>query len=378
MHRSLSRTVLCCAAAVLGVLALSPAAHAIVGGFPITQSAYVSAVLKSDTEVPLGTSDFERQFCTASLIDARTILTAAHCMFNPAGQPLQPYQVDVLIGRANLDATGGRKHGVSAILTHPQYNATTGQYDLARLTLAEPSNQLPVPVVAPGQESLWPANANGYIAGWGALAEGGPFPPQLQMAVVPIRDDASCLGVPGQFFDPQSQVCAGFPGGGVDTCQGDSGGPLFVEDTTGRQVLIGVTSFGRGCGRPQSLGVYARLGAPAVHTWATTGQVPAAPAPPPAATPASVRVILQSLRRRGGNRILVRGRTVPALARVRVNVQRRVRGRWVANGYIVTTASGRFRGTISMRDGLQRVRVVIAAGTNRARAESQVLRVRVR
>jgi hypothetical protein len=89
-------------------------------------------------------------------------------------------------------------------------------------------------------------------------------------------------------------------------------------------------------------------------------------------------VIFQSVRRLGGGRILVRGRTLPALARVRVNVQRRVRGRWVANGYIVTTASGRFRGTLSMRDGLQRVRLVIAAGTNRARAESQVRRVRVR
>jgi hypothetical protein len=372
------RAARCCAVAVLGALALSPSANAIVGGQPITQSAYVSAVLKSDTEVPLGTPDFDRQFCTGSLIDARTVLTAAHCMFSPSGQPLQPYQVDVLIGRANLDAAAGRKHGLSAIATHPQYNAATGQYDLARLTLAEPSNQLPVPVVAPGQEALWPANANGFIAGWGALAEGGPFPTQLQMAVVPIRDDASCLGVPGQFFDPGTQVCAGFPGGGVDTCQGDSGGPLFVEDTTGRQVLIGVTSFGRGCGRPQSLGVYARLGAPAVNAWALTGQVPAAPPPPPAAAPATVRVIFQSVRRLGGGRLLVRGRTVPALARVRVNVQRRVRGRWVANGYIVTSASGTFRGTISMRDGLQRVRLVIAAGTNRARAESQVLRVRVR
>jgi hypothetical protein len=378
LRQSLTRFTRCCAAAVLGALALSPAAHAIVGGEPITQSAYVSAVLKSDTEVPLGTTDFDRQFCGGSLVDARTVLTAAHCMFSPTGQPLQAYQVNVLIGRANLDGVGGRKHALSAIATHPNYNATTGQNDLARLTLAEPSNQLPVPVVAPGQEALWPANANGFIVGWGALAEGGPFPPQLQMAVVPIRDDASCLGVPGQFFDPATQVCAGFPGGGVDACQGDSGGPLFVEDATGRQVLIGVTSFGRGCGRPQSLGVYARLGAPAVHAWALTGQLPAAPAPPPAAAPATVRVVFQSVRRRGDGRILVRGRTVPALARVRVNVQRRVRRQWLANGYIVTAASGTFRGTVSMRDGLQRVRLVIAAGTNRARAESEVRRVRVR
>jgi hypothetical protein len=370
----------------LCALALAPAAGAdgpraraaIVGGAPITQSAYLAAILKSDTEVPIGTPDFDRQFCGGSLIDARTVLTAAHCMFNPQGAPLQPYQVDVLLGRANLLAVGGRKHAVSAIATHPAYNATTGQNDLARLTLAEASNVLPVPVVAPGQEALWPANGTGFIAGWGALAEGGPFPAQLQMATVPIRDDANCLGVPGQFFDPATQVCAGFPAGGIDTCQGDSGGPLFVQDATGRQVLIGVTSFGRGCGRPQSLGVYARLGAPAVRLWATTGQVPAAPPPPPAAQPANVRVILQSIRRRGGGRIFIRGRTEPALARVRVNVQRRVRGRWRSNGYVVTTSTGTFGATVSMRRGLQRVRLVVAAGTNRARAQSGVVRVRVR
>jgi hypothetical protein len=365
---------------VIAVIALLPAtAQAVVGGQPITQSAYVVALLRSDTEVPLGTDDGARQFCGGSLIDARTVLTAAHCVISPStGAHLQPYQIDVLIGRSNLLALGGRKHGLAAIAVHPSYVAQTGQYDLARLTLAEPSTQLPVPVVAPGQEALWPANGTGFIAGWGALAEGGPFPAQLQMGVVPIRDDAGCQGVPGQFFDPVTQVCAGFPAGGVDTCQGDSGGPLFVEDSTGRQVLIGVTSFGRGCGRPMSLGIYARLGSPAIHPWAVTGQVPASPPPPPAAVPAQVRVVLQSIRRRGGRRVLVRGVTVPALARVRVNVQRRVRGHWEPNGYIVTRADGSFRGTIAMRRGLQRVRLVIAAGTNRARAESRVVRVRVR
>jgi len=373
---------LCAALALVPATAGADAPRAqaaIVGGFPITQSAYVSAVLLSDTEVPIGTPDANRQFCTGSLIDARTVLTAAHCMFR-RGVPLQPYQIDVLIGRANLDDVGGRKHGIAAIATHPQYNPDTGQYDLARLTLAEPSTQLPVAVIAPGQESLWPANARGFIAGWGNLAEGGPAPTQLQMGIVPIRDDLSCLGVPGQFFDPVTQVCAGYPGGGVDACQGDSGGPLFVEDLTGRQILVGVTSFGRGCGRPQSLGVYARLGSPAIRLWATTGQLPPATgAPPaPAAVQATVRIVLQSVRRRGGRKVFIRGRTEPALARVRVNVQRRVRGRWVANGYIVTTTSGVFRGTVTMRRGLQRVRLVIAAGTNRARAESRVVRVRVR
>ena len=311
------------------------------------------------------------------------MLTAAHCVFTN-GVLKAPYQMEVLIGRPNLLVAGGRKHAVAAISPHPAYNPATNQYDLARITLADSENTLPVAVIAPGQESLWPPNTTGYIAGWGALAEGGPYPSQLQIGAVPIRDDQTCINVPGQPFDPGSQLCAGYPGGGIDTCQGDSGGPLFISDpVTGRQTLLGVTSFGRGCGRPQSLGIYARLAVPAIHTWVVTGQLPASappppPAPAPVATPAAARVIFQAIRRRGGSRITIRGRTVPVLANVRVNVQRRVRHRWVANGYAVTRKDGTFSATLRIRRGRQRVRLVIAATPSFTRAESSVLRVRVR
>lgn len=41
----------------------------------------------------------------------------------------------------------------------------------------------------------------------------------------------------------------------TDTCQGDSGGPLVDDETK----LVGVTSWGEGCGLPQYPGVYARV-----------------------------------------------------------------------------------------------------------------------
>jgi secreted trypsin-like serine protease len=51
-------------------------------------------------------------------------------------------------------------------------------------------------------------------------------------------------------------VCAGYAEGGIDARQGDSGGPLVVGDT-----LIGIVSFGDGCGKAGKPGVYTRVSA---------------------------------------------------------------------------------------------------------------------
>ena len=53
------------------------------------------------------------------------------------------------------------------------------------------------------------------------------------------------------------QFCAGNDKG-QDACAGDSGGPYIVKKF-GRNFLIGVVSFGRGCARPEYPGVYTRV-----------------------------------------------------------------------------------------------------------------------
>eukprot|EP00170_Pyropia_yezoensis_P009008 contig_38786_g9043 len=56
------------------------------------------------------------------------------------------------------------------------------------------------------------------------------------------------------------------PDGDCSTCQGDSGGPLFQislgapgGDVEPTHVLVSVTSFGFGCGKPNSASVFVRV-----------------------------------------------------------------------------------------------------------------------
>jgi len=202
----------------------------------------------------LEASIFNSQFCGGVLVDPNVVVTAAHCVRNRSAA-----SIHVVVGADNLclgSRIDGERIAVASISTHPQYDDTTGAYDLARLTLAQPSWHPPREVHRWGGDE-----ANAVALGWGRASVGGV--PSCRLSAIPltIQPDEACASqlanTPARSFEARSMLCAE-PRGDSDTCVGDSGGPLILGDDLERGPVIGITSWGIGCGQGYP-GVYSRL-----------------------------------------------------------------------------------------------------------------------
>ncbi len=229
-------------AAVVGatLLVSGGSAGAIVNG----QAANVA-----DSPWQVSLQDDEGYYCGGSILDATTIVTAAHCVEDGDGAG-----TFVRAGVTDSRDASGQDIDAISIRSHPDY-AETGIGDIAIVTLAEPLtfNAAVQPIATATRAEIDSASV-ATVTGWGAKSEnGGDSPAQLLSATVPLVGDASCSAELDT--DAAGEVCAG--GTGTDTCYGDSGGPLVITTADGPK-LAGVTSWGDECGA-DTPGVYAEV-----------------------------------------------------------------------------------------------------------------------
>ena len=258
--RALTRPlVLAAMAAAIPLLSATPAASdVVVGGSPVdvTQSPWTVALSSRDQFGGMRAG----QFCGGAVVGPTTVLTAAHCMTEETlgAPPSKARDLKVIAGRTDLYSDEGREVAVREIWVNPAYDSAGNAGDFAVITLAEPLPTASVIGMAAAGDTAYQPGTEAVVYGWGDTTGFGTYPHILRAARVHVLADELCEraypdSAEGR-YQAGTMVCAGELPGGRDACQGDSGGPLVAQ---GR--LIGLVSWGSGCGRPGTPGVYTRV-----------------------------------------------------------------------------------------------------------------------
>ena len=213
--------------------------------------------------------------CGGSLISSELILTAAHCLV-------------FVQAISSLSITAGSKYlsiinqqrPVSEISIHRYYDSETYINDIAIIRVSSPFNMndrsLAIVCLPPSIRNYPPNDMTVVAIGWGVLSVVEKVPSNVLQQVT-LKTVASSIPYCYQtVYNESVQFCAGVEGGGkgskkkmltlrldivyLDTCQGDSGGPLMMFSDE-RWYVVGITSYGVGCGLPSYPGVYTRVSA---------------------------------------------------------------------------------------------------------------------
>ena len=191
-----------------------------------------------------------RHICGASLVHVSWLVTAGHCVD-------RGFRYRVVLSRYNLKRKSKYEmvRSVRSVHLHPRFTGTS-RNDIAMLRI----NSIWLNrQISPNVHETFHAGARMVAIGWGYKKEySGILSNKLMQVNLPLVSREDCAkAYPG--IDMTTKVCAGYADGGKDTCSGDSGGPLLSNATV--PVLVGITSYGKGCARPGYFGVYTRVSA---------------------------------------------------------------------------------------------------------------------
>lgn len=225
---------------------------------------YMVSIGEPDPSNPLILNQGLIHKCGGVLLHRRWVLTAAHCVAHAVSNPAK---LQLKIESAVL-SRGGKFLHAKRILVHPKYQVTMQKSPVNDLALIEIQEEIkdidPPPFVDPVWErqllgATGEAPRDVVVLGWGrkGTSRVDTHTDYLHWTAIRIIERKICNGpnsYNGRIDD--DVYCAGKPD--ADSCEGDSGGPLMVPDPAAF-ILIGLVSWGDGCGKNDKPGVYVRL-----------------------------------------------------------------------------------------------------------------------